>query len=364
MKVLGWQEDVKVAIKKCTVEGAKKMSKNSTNRAPTRKAVSHKQTVKGSRPTASKKKRVSANILQMNMNNQEERSFSDLELFKRPAVQNHVLNGKFVKIYPITKLEDSGPIRFLIENVTDHFLGFRQSYLNIKLKVVNSDGSYLVADAKAVLVKYPIDSLFQQVDVLLNGNLISSSTSTYAYRVMLEVLLGYDQEAKDSYRTMGLCGKGTTTKMEWVAVDGANGGLIARTRNIKERKLVEVSGLLHCDLDNLDHLLLNGLPLMIVFHRQRHSFVLTTDDASRDSRVCIIEAQLCVRHVKLSDDKYSIIQQSLPAPIKYVIMKTHFLAKEISSLNWKNAHVGQLPSRVFMAMVMVNPFNFKQFNAS
>ena len=354
------------------------MSKKSTNRAPTRKTVSHKQTVKGSRPTASKKKRVSANILQMSMNNQEECSFSDLELFKRPAVQNHVLNGKFVKIYPITKLEDSGPIGFLIENVTDHFLGFRQSYLNIKFKVVNSDGSYLVADAKAVLVKYPIDSLFQQVDVLLNGNLISSSTSTYAYRAVLEVLLGYDQEAEDSYLTMGLCGKGTATKMEWVAVGGASGGLIARTRNIKERKLVEVSGLLHCDLVNLDHLLLNGLPLMIVFHRQRHSFVLTADDASRDPRFCIIEAQLCVRHVKLSDDKYSIIQQSLPAttaccPIKYVIMKTHFLAKEISSLNWKNAHVGQLPSRVFMAMVdndsyigsiAKNPFNFKQFSAS
>ena len=83
---------------------------------------------------------------------------------------------------------------------------------------------------------------------------------------------------------MGLFGKDTATKMELVAVDGANGGLIARTQNIKERKLVEVSGLLHCDLVNLDHLLLNGLPFMIVLHRKRHSFVLTADDASRDSR--------------------------------------------------------------------------------
>ena len=136
---------------------------------------------------------------------------------------------------------------------------------------------------------------------------------------------------------MGLCGKDTATKMELVAVDGANGGLIARTQNIKERKLVEVSGLLHCDLVNLDHLLLNGLPLMIMLHRQKHIFVLTADDASKDSRVCIIEAQLCVQHVKLSDDKYSIIQQSLPVtpaccPIKYVVMKTHFVAKEISGL--------------------------------
>ena len=94
-----------------------------------------------------------------------------MELFKRPAVQSDILNGKLEKIYPITKLEDSGPIEFLIENATDRFLDLRKSYVNIKLKVVNSDGSNLAANAKAGLVNYPIAFLFQQVDVLLNGNL-------------------------------------------------------------------------------------------------------------------------------------------------------------------------------------------------
>ena len=68
------------------------------------------------------------------MNNQE-CSFSELELFKRPVVQSNILNVTFEKIYPITKLEDSGPIEFLIENTTDHFLDLKQSYLNIKFKV-------------------------------------------------------------------------------------------------------------------------------------------------------------------------------------------------------------------------------------
>ena len=49
------------------------------------------------------------------MNNQEECSFSELELFKHPVVQSDILNGKFEKIYPITKMEDSGPIEFLTE---------------------------------------------------------------------------------------------------------------------------------------------------------------------------------------------------------------------------------------------------------
>ena len=80
------------------------------------------------------------------------------------------------------------------------------------------------------------------------------------------------------------------------------------------------------------------------------------DDASRDCRVCIIETQLCVQYVKLSDEKYRNIQQSLPAtpasyPIKCVVMKTHSAEQGISSLNWENALVGQLRNRNFMAMV-------------
>ena len=90
-------------------------------------------------------------------------------------------------------------------------------------------------------------------------------------------------------------------------------GFKARTKYIKERKMVQVSGLLHCELVTSDRLLLNGLSLKIVFHRRRGSFILMADDASRDCRVRIIEAQLCVRYVKLPDKKYRDIQQFLLA---------------------------------------------------
>lgn len=95
------------------------------------------------------------------MNHQEEFSLSESELFKDSAVQNHVLNGNFEKIYPITKLEHSGLIKFLIENAKDHFLDLEQSYLSIRFKVVNSNGSNLASNAKATLVSCSISSFFQ-----------------------------------------------------------------------------------------------------------------------------------------------------------------------------------------------------------
>ena len=97
----------------------------------------------------------------MSMNSLDKWSFSELELFKRSAAQIHILNGELEKIYPITKLKDSRPTKFLLENATDHFLELIQRYLNIKFKMVNSDGSHLAADAKTSLVNYAIAFLFQ-----------------------------------------------------------------------------------------------------------------------------------------------------------------------------------------------------------
>ena len=54
-------------------------------------------------------------------------------------------------------------------------------------------------------------------------------------------------------------------------------------------------------------------------------------------------------------------------------MKTHSMIQGVSSLNWVNVHVGQLPNLVFMVMgnndaytesITKNSFNFKHFSES
>lgn len=93
-------------------------------------------------------------------------------------------------------------------------LSLETCYLNIEFKVENKDGSNLAANVKACLVSYAIVSSFRQVDVFLNGKLISNSTNAYAYRSMLEVLLGYDQGAKKSYLTMD--STSNTQRRKWI----------------------------------------------------------------------------------------------------------------------------------------------------
>ena len=125
--------------------------------------------------------------------------------------------------------------------------------------------------------------MFQQVDIPLNGKLIITSTNTNTYTAMLEVLLGYNEGAKNLFLTVEPCKK-KSQQRKWIW------------------------------------------------------WQWMTDDSSIDYRIHIIEAQFCVPHVKLSDKKYRNIQQSLLAtpacyPIKRLVMKTDSVAQGIPSLN-------------------------------
>ena len=74
-------------------------------------------------------------------------------------------------------------------------------YLHFGVKIVEADGTDIVADAGVGPVNLFLHSLFSQVDVQLNDKLVMSSASTYAYRVYLKTLLNYGKLAKESHLT-------------------------------------------------------------------------------------------------------------------------------------------------------------------
>ena len=61
-------------------------------------------------------------------------TLSDSDLFTPAFVQSDIEHGYFEDIFPITKLDDTGPVEFLVENATDKFLDLANTYLKLKLK--------------------------------------------------------------------------------------------------------------------------------------------------------------------------------------------------------------------------------------
>ena len=146
-------------------------------------------------------------------------SSSSLDLFLLPHTQSSFQKGKSIDYHPVTSLSDGGPIEFKVSGRGKEFLDLTRSYLYLKVKVSKADGSNLDGASKVGFTSYPIASLFNQMDAILGGKLISSATNTYAHRSILEVLLNYDKGAAESQLGCGLFCKDTVDKWKkWTLV--------------------------------------------------------------------------------------------------------------------------------------------------
>ena len=267
-------------------------------------------------------------------------TLSDSDLFTPAFVQSDIEHGYFEDIFPITKLDDSGPIEFLLENATDKFLDLANTYLKLKLKIVKGDGSDTAEIDKVTPINYIVSSLFSQVDINLGGRVVSMSTNTYSYRSIIETLLNFGSDAKKSQLSMAMYTKDQAGRLD--DVDPArNSGLSERFEHFKGSRTVEIYGRIHSDLFNQGRLILNGLPLKIVMHRNKSTFALLAASGS-DYKILSTEALLCARKVRLTPHKFQEIQQNLekvPAvyPINRVDVKTYSVAAGLTSLNWDNA---------------------------
>ena len=111
-------------------------------------------------------------------------------MFSVPPTQTSMESGKrnWIEYHPLTSVADGSPIEFEISGSGEDYIDFGNSMLYVQAKIVQPNGTDLGAAANTAPVNVFLHSLFSQVDIQLNGTLITSSTNTYPYRAILETL--------------------------------------------------------------------------------------------------------------------------------------------------------------------------------
>jgi len=135
----------------------------------------------------------------------------------------------------------------------EEYVDLSNVVLYVRAKITRNNNANLAEDSTAAPVNLLLHSMFRQVDVSLNGTLISSSTNTYPYRCMLETLLSYGEDAKKSQLTAELFYKdeaGIMDETVLAAVEGhaPNVGLQKRRALIAESKEFDMMGRKHSDI--------------------------------------------------------------------------------------------------------------------
>ena len=123
-------------------------------------------------------------------------SKAELDLFTVPPTNISMVKGTMIESLPISTLGD-GPVEFHI-NSDEEYIDLGRTVLYVKAKIVKKDKSNLGDDTKVGPVNLWLHSLFFQIDIQLNGKLVTSSINTYPYKAYLETLLSYWSDAKES----------------------------------------------------------------------------------------------------------------------------------------------------------------------
>ena len=300
---------------------------------------------------------------------------NSLDLFSVPPIQKSVEDGKYVDYHPINTIADGSPIEFEIPAAGEEYLDLGNSMLYVKVKVVQQNGADLPAAAQVAPVNLFLHSLFSQVDISLNGTLVTTASDTYGYRAYIETLLSYGEDAKKTHLTSSLYYKDEAEKFDSLDLDGnnANAGFVWRNQFISQSRSVDMIGRIHADLFLQDRYILNEVNVKIKLIRSRDQFSLMGMD---DYKVVVEKAILYIRKVKLSSAMFMEHADALEStnakyPVRRVICKSVTVPGNFLDVSHEKLFSGQLPNRIVIGLVrntafsgnrIRNPYNFEHFN--
>ncbi|XP_061193215.1 uncharacterized protein F54H12.2-like [Saccostrea echinata] len=339
---------------------------------------------------------------------------NNLQLFQVPPTNIALEDSKWEEYYPISSTlnSDTAPIEFEIKGQGDQYLDLSQTYVQMVCKFTKEDGGDLTgANTTCAPVNNILHSLFTEIDLSVNGKIVSPGTDTYPYKAYLEKLLSYKPRTlMTQMRACSLWEKDTAGHMDEVGVadlgvaqnktfdvtPGSGGGadtvtidepivpeLPANSRNegfrkrhqaIKDSKKIALFDRLHLDLFQQDRFLPNGVDVRLRFNRARPQFYMMIKALST-GKVKILNMVLWVRKVKPTAVMMNGINQNLNThrakyPLRRVEVKTFTILTGTQSKITDHLFQGQMPKRLILGFVenaafngdkTKNPFHFQNF---
>jgi hypothetical protein len=190
-------------------------------------------------------------------------------------------------------LTDQGPYEFAVSGTGDDYIDLANTYLFVEVQIMDDDDTALDDGADVGYVSLWVHSLFSDVSVSLNENLVSPPTSLYPYRAYIEILLSKGPAAKESQLTGVMWYKDTPGHQDKRTTD--NKGFTSRKALTAQTRSLQMKGKLHLDLFCQEKYLLNHVDLKIKLRRSQDVFALMAD--ADNYEIIIKDLALFVRNV-------------------------------------------------------------------
>ncbi|XP_041375264.1 uncharacterized protein F54H12.2-like [Gigantopelta aegis] len=271
----------------------------------------------------------------------------------------------------------NSPVEFNVYGQGIDYIDLKRTKLHVRSKITKANGCALVKDEKVGPVSMWLQSLWSQVDMTLNGKLITTSTNLYPYKTYLKVFLNGASTVKESSLQSQLYYKDTSEAIDSAdPVGGVNTGLAIRGVLCELSHTVDMEGPLYEDFFDIKRYLINGVNLQIKLFWTRPSFSLMAGEDNPDYRVKIEDVYLrvCkVQHYTAIITAHSKMLQDTEA--KYPFTKSNIKVATIPkgqlSFTWDRLFQNKCPNKIVVSLVSAeavngsyttNPFNFAMYD--
>ena len=290
-----------------------------------------------------------------------------LDLFVVPPVQTSVQGGFWNEYHPIATIGETGPIEFVIKGAGDDYMDLANSFIHVQAKVLRGDGSVLKESDDMLVVPENlfIQTMFSEIDVNVNGTLITSSTGVYGYRAYLESILTYGKDYKQTQLGNSMYYEGAGDQFS-ISSTNKDTGLQKRRERIKRSKLIDMTGRLHVDIFSQERFLLNNVDLRLRFVRAKNNFALLAcavqGDAIESYKIKIEHMSLYIRKVTLNPavvlgHARALQEASAKYPIRRSVPKVFSCSAGLMNVVQDNLFLNQRPNRLVVGLVDSRAFN-------
>ena len=301
---------------------------------------------------------------------------SGLDLFETPGLQMSVQHGEYVEYRPLATL-DAGPVEFQIKGGVE-YLDLANTFIQVKAKVVQPDGSDLQAGTDVVPMNLTLHSMFSDVAVFLNTVQITSPSGAYPYQAYIQTLLSYSPEVKASQLEAAMYHADSSGHFQAVAGQD-NAGMVRRKARAAGSAVLDMMGRLYSDLFHQGKYLLSHLDVRIKLTRSKDAFVLSCAEvagARPPYKLHLLDASLFVRKVTVSPavalaHAKTLDRANVIYPLTKTVMRVFTAARGSFSFQEDNLFLDRVPNRVIIGFVKAaayngsyqfNPFEFEHVN--
>ena len=299
---------------------------------------------------------------------------SRLMIFDLPPTEIGIQKVQDVEYRPIAQIMSNSPIEYSIPASGSMYKDFRNMTQKMKIQILHADGTSLSKGEKVGFINQILQTLWKQIDVYFEGQLMTSADTNYAYRAIFQTLLNYGTEAKLTQLQSEMFFKDTPGKMDENDPDNGNNGLFARKAWTDESSIVQVEGPLMTDINYLDRLIINGVRIGIKFTPNPEAFCIMSSVTDVVYKIKILDHVLKIPHVNVSGAvlvAHDKMLQNVHAkyPFRRTDVKAISIPQGACNLNELLYH-DQVPSRLVIGFVKsiayngsysYNPFNFHHY---